>query len=80
MLESAGWNVLDFHLESTIRPRHMDALVRKGPLPANVKVEADIEEVLSRLHTLDAATRTARAAAVTHEPNQDDNAAGQSDV
>lgn len=60
MLEVAGFELVDFEPESTIRKRHMGALVRKAQRPIMPRPRASVDEVLARLRALEAANLAAR--------------------
>jgi SAM-dependent methyltransferase len=56
MLESAGFEIVAFQLESKVRPRHMDALCRKASSPAQAVPRRTARNVVSRLRALESAT------------------------
>lgn len=60
MLEEAGFEIVKFNLNSTVRHGHMEALLRKSnkrPAPLSA---SDIERVRMRIHALEAATYSNR--------------------
>jgi SAM-dependent methyltransferase len=63
MLEAAGFELLDMRLESSIRPRHMDALGRPSN-PIEPRPIHDSEAVVRRLRALESATIAERLSPV----------------
>jgi SAM-dependent methyltransferase len=60
MIEAAGFELVDFELESHVRPRHMGALARKAPQPVAPRPHATLEQVLARLCALETANLAGR--------------------
>jgi SAM-dependent methyltransferase len=56
MLAHAGFEVLDFSLESAVRPRHMDALARKTDAAPVLPSADQVQRVAMRLRALESAT------------------------
>lgn len=56
MLELSGFEVIDFEMESTVRPRHMGAFARKRRKQDKAPMDLDAVEVLSKLRALESAT------------------------
>jgi SAM-dependent methyltransferase len=60
MLENAGFDVLDFQLDSSIRQRHMDAFARKGGAAGRAVPKGLYSRIVSRIRALESATMKTR--------------------
>lgn len=56
MLARAGFSIEHFALESSVRPRHSEALSRKSEVPSQVEPLADWRDVVARISALESAT------------------------
>lgn len=56
MIQAAGFEVLDFALESSVRPRHMEALARKTDQPAALPNADKVASIEMRIRAFESAT------------------------
>lgn len=56
MAEKAGFEILNFALESKIRPQHMEILASKSSAPASLPADDDVENAIDRVRAFESAT------------------------